>query len=134
MVDDSFVPSSKQPSVICCRLTDFMTACYWWQGLESQSALMAHWRLLETVYERFIILFNNNSQYITINYQSEAFENNLNSKKKPHSLLVFSLPICSRPKTKNQKLIQETYLRNLFKKISNLFLGQHQAVCNITQA
>ena len=77
---------------------------------------------------------NNNSQYITINYQSEAFENNLNSKKKPHSLLVFSLPICSRPKTKYQKLIQETYLRNLFKKISNLFLGQHQAVCNITQA
>ena len=59
---------------------------------------------------------NNNSQYITINYQSEAFENNLNSKKKPHSLLVFSLPICSRPKTKYQKLIQETYSRNLFKK------------------
>ena len=26
----------------------------------------------------------------------EAFENYLKSKKKPHSLLVFSLPICSR--------------------------------------
>ena len=33
-VDESFVPSSKQPSVIYCRLTDFMLAHHrtlWWE-------------------------------------------------------------------------------------------------------
>ena len=29
LVDDSFVPSSKQPSVIYCRLTDFITNWPW---------------------------------------------------------------------------------------------------------
>ena len=79
LVDDSFVPSSKQPSVIYCRLTDFWSLHNFVGSLESFSAFLIDIliRFLEAIYYHLFEFLKISSNLSTIISKSS-----LNNSKK----------------------------------------------------
>ena len=83
LVDDSFVPSSKQPSVIYCRLTDFMSVFI---------GILVHCLALLKLES---VLYKNYRQNIE---EAPLYIHHLNTWVyiKSHNLMVLELLIASR--------------------------------------